>query len=83
MGNLLLASWQQQAAIERAVAKGQQLYLSAEGQVVGLPHEQLDRLATAVSPYTFVNALPLTLAEARPWANFRLYAHQLRPRHLL
>ncbi|WP_420628137.1 hypothetical protein [Candidatus Leptofilum sp.] len=67
IGNLIRTLWQQQAAINLAIAKGQQLYQTADGQSVGLDSATLNSLDTAVSNLTFVDALPLTLAEARPW----------------
>ncbi|MAT99113.1 MAG: hypothetical protein CL608_18360 [Anaerolineaceae bacterium] len=64
IGNLLLSLWQQRASINLAIAKGQQLYMSTDGQ----PAEELANLNTAESSLIFVNALPLSLAEARPWS---------------
>ena len=68
-GHLLVSLWQQQASIDLAIAKGQQLYLSADGQPMGLDAAQLANLNTAVSSLIFVDAFPLSLAEARPWAD--------------
>mgnify|MGYP002622782680 CR=1 FL=1 len=68
IGNLLVSLRQQRASINLAIAKGQQLYMSADGRPVGLDGAQLANLDTAESSLIFVNALPLSLAEARPWA---------------
>ena len=66
---LTLSSWRQEAAIDLAIAKGQQLYLPADGQPIGLSATQVTNLATADSSLIFINAQPLTVAEARPWAD--------------
>lgn len=68
IGNFAWNVWQHRASVELAVAKGQQLYLPAAGSVMGLDAAQLANLDTAVSSLIFVDALPLTAAEARPWA---------------
>jgi len=68
IGNLLVSLWQQRASINLAIAKGQRLYMSPDGQPVGLDAEQLANLNTAESTLIFVDALPLSLAESRPWA---------------
>ncbi|MCA9918715.1 MAG: hypothetical protein KC445_12225, partial [Anaerolineales bacterium] len=66
-GNLVRTVWQQQASIDLAIAKGQQMYLMMDGQPTGLSEAQLSNLDTAVSDLIFVDAQPITLAEARPW----------------
>ncbi|MEZ4594973.1 MAG: hypothetical protein R3D55_28100 [Chloroflexota bacterium] len=66
-GNLIRTVWQQQASINLAIAKGQQLYLMLDDPPTGLSEAALNNLDTAVSDLIFVDALPLTLAEARPW----------------
>ncbi len=68
IGNLLVSLWQQQASINLAIAKGQRLYMSPDGQPIGLDAEELANLNTAESSLIFVDALPLSLAESRPWA---------------
>lgn len=68
VGNLLVSLWRQQASVDLAIAKGQQLYMSADGQSVRLDAAQLANLNTANSSLIFVDALPLSLAESRPWA---------------
>lgn len=68
IGNLLVSLWQQQASINLAIAKGQRLYMSPDGQPIGLAAEELANLNTAESSLIFVDALPLSLAESRPWA---------------
>ena len=68
ISNLTWSSWRQRTAVELAIAKGQQLYLPADGKPVGLNATQLANLATADSSLIFVNALPLSLSETRPWA---------------
>ena len=67
VGNLLRTVWQQQASIDLAIAKGQQLYMMMDGTTIGLSEVELSNLDTAVSDLIFVDALPMTLAEARPW----------------
>lgn len=69
VGNLIKSVWQHQASVNLAIAKGQQLYLPAAGHPIGLAAAQLANLATADSSLIFVNALPLTLGESRPWAD--------------
>ena len=69
IGNLVLSLWRQQASIDLAIAKGQQLYMSPDGQPLGLDTAELANLYTADSNLIFVDALPMPLAEARPWAN--------------
>lgn len=69
VGNLILSLWRQQASLDLAIAKGQQLYMSADDARLGLDAAQLANLTTADSDLVFVDALPLTLAEARPWAD--------------
>jgi hypothetical protein len=59
----------QQTSVALALAKGQQLYLPADGQPVGLSPARLSNLATADSSLIFVNAVPLSVGEARPWAD--------------
>ena len=65
--NLVRTVWQQQASLNLAIAKGQQLYQMMDGQPSGLSEAQLSNLDTAVSDLIFVDAQPITLAEARPW----------------
>ena len=69
VGNLALSTWRQQTSIDLAIAKGQQLYLPADGQPIGLSTTQIANLVTAESSLVFVNALPLSLGEARPWTD--------------
>jgi hypothetical protein len=69
IANLVWSLWRQQASIDLAIAKGQQLYMSPDGRPLGLDTAELANLNTADSNLVFVDALPMTLAEARPWAN--------------
>ena len=68
IGNLIRTVWQQKASINLAIAKGQQLYMSPDGQPLALDAAALANLNTADSNLVFVDALPMTLAESRPWA---------------
>ncbi|VAW33942.1 hypothetical protein MNBD_CHLOROFLEXI01-2718, partial [hydrothermal vent metagenome] len=69
VGTLIWFGRQQQTSVTLAIAKGQQLYLPADGQPVGLSPALLSNLATADSFLIFVNAVPLSVGEARPWAD--------------
>lgn len=69
IGTIIWTGQRQQAAVNLAIAKGQHLYAAADGQSIGLNTTLLANLATADSSLIFVNALPLSIGEARPWAN--------------
>jgi hypothetical protein len=75
IGNLAWTLWQQQASIDLAIAKGQRLFMIPDGQPMGLDADQLANLNTAESSLIFVDALPLSLGEARPWADLGCTAH--------
>ncbi|MCP4418892.1 MAG: c-type cytochrome [Chloroflexi bacterium] len=69
VGTLIWAGQQQQASVDLAIAKGQQLYLTTDGQPVGVSAAALANFQTADSSLIFVNALPLSIGEALPWEN--------------
>ncbi|VAW31299.1 hypothetical protein MNBD_CHLOROFLEXI01-3725, partial [hydrothermal vent metagenome] len=69
LATLIWFERQQQTSVALAIAKGQQLYLPADGQPVGLSPALLSNLATADSSLIFVNAVPLSVGEARPWVD--------------